>query len=117
MTSKVTADKNPKYSTSPGTDTQDQVFLLSVPEVEKYFASDDERRCEPTAYANALAQGVTKGWRWLRSPGSISRFAACVTNDGARLARRMGGLVYLQYINACGYIVRSLRICGRLSTR
>jgi hypothetical protein len=33
----VSADKNPQYSTYPGKATQDQVFLLSINEVEKYL--------------------------------------------------------------------------------
>ena len=52
-TTTVTADKNPEYSTSAGNNTQDQVFLLSITEVEKYFSSDNDRKCVPTAYAIA----------------------------------------------------------------
>ena len=52
-TIKVTADKNPTFDTDPGNDTEDQVFLLSIPEVEKYFKikTGDERNCYPTEYA------------------------------------------------------------------
>lgn len=39
----VSADKNPDYSTNPGNATQDQVFLLSITEVNKYFSSDSAR--------------------------------------------------------------------------
>lgn len=55
----VTADNNPDYSTNPGNATQDRVFLLSITEVNKYFASDDERKCKPTAYA--VANGAYEG--------------------------------------------------------
>ena len=36
----VSADKNPSYSTSPGNNTTDKVFLLSITEVNKYFSSE-----------------------------------------------------------------------------
>ena len=46
---KVTADKNPNYSTDPGKNTTDKVFLLSIIEAEKYFTLDNDRMCVPTA--------------------------------------------------------------------
>ncbi len=82
----VTADKNPSYSTSPGSNTTDKVFLLSITEVNQYFSSDSARQCQGTAYC--YAQGAYKGsngncWWWLRSPGSDTRSAASVGNDGS----------------------------------
>ena len=88
----VSADKNPSYSTSPGNSTTDQVFLLSITEVNKYFSSDEARKCAPTAYA--LAQGTWTSdsykvdgkatcWWWLRSPGAYSDCAADVDRDGS----------------------------------
>jgi TolA-binding protein len=53
---KVTADKNPNYSTNPGNDTTDKIFLLSRNEVNKYFTTDKSRKCVPTAYA--IEQGA-----------------------------------------------------------
>ena len=50
------ADKNPRYSTAPGNVTTDKIFLLSIPEAEKYFGSDEDRKAAPTAYAKK--QGV-----------------------------------------------------------
>ena len=86
----VSADKNPKYSTSPGNSTTDQVFLLSIPEVSQYFSYAIPSKCIPTAYA--LAQGVqtfsekldgeATCWWWLRSPGTTDR-AAFVSSDGS----------------------------------
>ena len=82
----VSADKNPEYSINPGNATQDQVFLLSITEANKYFSSDSARQCEPTDFA------VTNGaWEsnsgncawWLRSPGSHQTLAADVTHDGS----------------------------------
>ncbi len=72
-TSVVTADANPEFDTPPGNDTNDKVFCLSIPEAQKYFSSDESRKCQPTAYAVSR-----KAYRdsdtgccgfWLRSPG------------------------------------------------
>ena len=82
----VTADKNPSYSTSPGNNTTDKVFLLSITEVNKYFSSDSARQCKGTEYC--YAQGANKGsngncWWWLRSPGDDSDGAANVNGGGS----------------------------------
>ena len=85
LSSTVTADKNPQYSTSPGNDTTDKVFLLSIPEAEKYFKSDASRKCQGTAFC--FAQGAIEGengnceW-WLRTPGSFSYMATTVSGFG-----------------------------------
>ena len=81
----VSADKNPKYNTNPGNATQDQVFLLSITEANKYFSSDSARQCKPTDYA--VANGVWESnsgncWWWLRSPGGDRGNAARVYSDG-----------------------------------
>lgn len=92
----VSADKNPRYSTDPGTATTDKVFLLSINEAEKYFNSDEARKCAPTAYAKAQGawlsddtyktqSGAATCWWWLRSPGN-SQYIAAIVN--------IGGLVY-----------------------
>ena len=88
INSTVTADKNPSYSTSPGNNTTDKVFLLSISEVNKYFNSYSARQCQGTAYC--CARGAFKDdnnfcWWWLRSPGHNSRNAAIV---------HLGGSVY-----------------------
>ena len=90
----VSADKNPSYSTSPGNSTTDQVFLLSITEVNNYFSSDSARQCQGTAYC--YAQGADKAdngncWWWLRSPGYFSTDAAGVYYDGS--VREYGNLV------------------------
>ena len=76
-TAKVTADKNPEYDTDPGNDTEDQVFLLSVSEAEKYFKTNDERRCKPTEYAMIMMGAYNDegycSW-WLRSIGIVYSF-------------------------------------------
>jgi hypothetical protein len=88
----VTADKNPEYDISPGNDTNDKVFLLSITEVTRFFSSDRARRCSATEYAKAqgaytnrnfTSNGKNAGWWWLRSPGHNSKCAADVHYDGS----------------------------------
>lgn len=102
ISSIVTADKNPSYSTKSGNNTTDKVFLLSITEVNKYFSSNEARKCAPTDYA--IAQGAytsssnsTGGkdnccW-WLRSPGYDSRYAADV-DIGGSVSNRGGNIDY-----------------------
>ena len=90
----LSADKNPEYSSDPGTATMDKVFLLSINEAEKYFNSDEARKCAPTAYAKAQGaltssdvyetpSGAATCWWWLRSPGYSQKGAAIVNCDGS----------------------------------
>ena len=48
----VTADVNDR-GLSPGNDTTDKIFLLSVNEANKYFSDDSARRCKCTTYCYA----------------------------------------------------------------
>ena len=81
----VTADANPYCSTDPGNDTQDKVFLLSYVEAERYFDSNDDRKCQPTAYVKSQGKYTYPSgnccW-WLRSPGYLPDHAASVYPDG-----------------------------------
>ena len=74
LISDVTADKNPNYSTEQGNDTKDKVFLLSVLEAQKYFASDDDRKCTFKPNGNWC-------YWWLRTNGSDSKIETLI--DGA----------------------------------
>ena len=81
----VSSDKNPEYSTNPGNATQDQVFLLSITEANKYFGSDSARQCKSTDYAVANGAWESDGgncWWWLRSPGYNQGNAALVSSVG-----------------------------------
>ena len=108
--SKVTADKNPSYSTDPGKDTDDNVFLLSIPEVNNYLKDKASRMCAPTDYAvkngaytnnSDKVDGRASCWWWLRSPGDNCGDAASVSNDG---------FVHLDGYNVT-YSDRSVRPC------
>ena len=93
LTTNVTADKNPEWSTDPGNDTQDKVFLLSIDEGNQYFSSDKERKCTPTDFATTSQGAIASSsftsqnsesnctW-WLRSLGETSHDVAWVGMDG-----------------------------------
>lgn len=82
----VTADRNPRYSVSPGNHTRDKVCLLSIDEAGKYFPSDKKRACYATVYAkaqgsNTISDGACH-W-WLRTPGFDAISTACVRDSGS----------------------------------
>ena len=91
----VVNSDNPFYGTDGGSDTTDQVYLLSVYEaanVDYGFGATSEsvagRRSLNTAYAKeqgaytAEEDYAGNGYWWLRSPGSNSRDAINVNFDG-----------------------------------
>lgn len=97
----VSADKNPLHSTDPGNATQDQVFLLSITEANKYFNSNSARQCKPTDYAGANGAWTNLSsncWWWLRSPGYSQACAARVSYHG--IVNRDGCNVDYAYCNA-----------------
>lgn len=91
----VSADKNQKYGTDPGKDTFDRIFLLSINEAERFFASDSARQIKSTAYAKTRG-GYTNdngySWWWLRSPGKDSNNAANINSGGS--VNYYGSMVY-----------------------
>lgn len=93
LSANVSADENPEWIVDPGNATIDKMFLLSIAEAEKYFATNESRRCSLTAYAKAPGASTssrdtttddetTCGW-WLRSPGENQYYAAFVRSDGS----------------------------------
>ncbi len=84
----VSADKNPEYKvqTDPGNPTEDQIFVLSGKEAERYFDSDADRIGIATPYAEV--QGIQTHtenghcWTWLRTPGIQQDCAANVGSNG-----------------------------------
>ena len=111
-TTHVPADPNPDFDVDPGEDTEDKLFLLSIPEAEAYFhpdpyviprgvsselyekewakyeANPSTLYCKPTAYAAARGNiprgGVFKGAAqwWLRAPGMRASSAATADSYG-----------------------------------
>ena len=88
----VRAEQNPFFDTDSGEDTQDKVFLLSIEEADRYFSSDEARRCIPTPYTVAhgacvsityTTEGRATCWWWLRQPGRRNNLAACIDEDGS----------------------------------
>ena len=89
----VVNDDNPDYNTEGGNDTTDQIFLLSIEEVQNAdygFTDDSSRIATNTAYVagggkigSSYMNGVGEaGYWWLRSPGDLDRRAAGVSVDG-----------------------------------
>lgn len=112
LMTKVDNSKSQGYSewnTDGGNNTEDQIFLLSYAEANKYLgviyndSNNLKSRVAPTAYAlargawtsdsNNTEDGAAAGWWWLRSPGYNSDRAANVFTDGSLLDRQ----VYLNY--------------------
>lgn len=91
---KLVNEANTKRPRSGGNDTEDNVWLLSLRELNEYFpdVTDREARmCLPTAYAvsNGVYQsekyhisGESTCWWWLRSPGDEEKDAAVVSEGG-----------------------------------
>ena len=84
----VPADKDLQFTTDPGNDTVDKVFLLSITESIKFFAGDKARECRATPYARAQGAeigdeaGNSNSWWWLRSPSKNEAKASFVTYGG-----------------------------------
>ena len=89
----VSVDENPSYNANPSNETIDKIFLLSISEAKRYFSSDEERKCVPTAYAKAhgayastdhttVSGEETCRW-WLRTLRRQQIKAANVYSDGS----------------------------------
>jgi len=78
-----------RFNTPGGNPTDDYIFLLSVPEVLKYFpglklhkdSNGDEWFYEADERLVAKLNG-NAAWWWLRSPGYLSRGYAAFVNRG-----------------------------------
>lgn len=83
----VPGESNPPNSTTPENATEDQVFLLSIDEINKYFSSNSATQCKPTDYAiaNGVRVNTNNGncWYWLRSSGVALGYTACINYDGS----------------------------------
>lgn len=82
------SDDNPDHGTYGGKDTWDEVFLLSLSEVMRYYPDSRDRVCEPTQYAvdrGAFSHAdANRGcWWWLRTPGVDGSFVTSVNSNGS----------------------------------
>ena len=100
----VSTDKmNTLFTTNPGKDTQDKIFLLSGSEVRRYFSSNMPGGCEVTAYAKergAFTRNSNRGWWWLRSPGSDKQSNAMYVDSAGNV--KAAGV----NVNNSKYVVR-----------
>ena len=106
----VVNDNNRQYGTRGGNNTRDRIFCLSLAEAGRYFKNDGERRCRPTALAQAHGASVSDDccYWWLRSPGYGQDDASYVDSDGALSP---GG----DFVNFGNYAVRpALRLIWNL---
>ena len=80
----ATADKNPDFRTSSGSDTMDSVFILSVEEALRYFDSDSARQCSGTPYCYEAGASEKDGcaYWWLRTSGQNPNDCTVVTTEG-----------------------------------
>lgn len=86
LLSEVAADRNPDSDVNPGPNTKDHVFLLSIPEANRYFDSDSARKCWPTEYCQTakMEQGEDGScYWWLRSPGMVESCPSVVIARGS----------------------------------
>ena len=81
---------NPWYPCAGATNTRDKIFLLSAEEVAKYLGLNGDITPDNKFYVsdqhnhNRVAtcpDGAPSRW-WLRTPGNMPNFAACITVDG-----------------------------------
>lgn len=77
----ITYDDDP-LTDDPERKSQDKLFLLSKPELEKYFPTEESRKCDATAYTDVM-QPSAANWWWLRSPGLATSYALRVEADGS----------------------------------
>ena len=82
----VVNEDNSDYSTKGGNDTEDDVFLLSIAEAERYFRDSEDRKMKTTKYAIANGAWTNSGngnaYWWLRSSGNFQYKAAVVDSFG-----------------------------------
>ncbi|MCL2577284.1 MAG: DUF6273 domain-containing protein [Defluviitaleaceae bacterium] len=90
---KINNPKNPWFGTNGGNDSLDNIFLLSIDEVLKYFGDSYQIRKKPTSAGNfddqynegRIAQNTNRKnhWWWLRSPGFSTNRAVFISPTGS----------------------------------
>ncbi len=70
-----------------GVNTEDKIFALSISEAKKYFSSDSDRSCSPTARAkmySSVVQDDMASW-WLRTVGNAGTAYNSYIHDDGRI--------------------------------
>lgn len=82
--SKNINSSNDEYKTTGGNSTLDNIFALSVDEVNLYFSSDKSMIAYTTEFARQKCYASSDGsdYWWLRSPGKSGEYAADVYENG-----------------------------------
>lgn len=78
-------NQDERASINKNDNSDNQIFLLSYTEIEKYLSSKNDRQCAPTAYAEAQGAGSPHCWWWIRSDAygsSISSYAHGIPGHG-----------------------------------
>ncbi len=82
LETKVLPDSNPKFLTNQGETVTDEVFLLSISEVNKYMPNDEIRKCFPTKHAelNGIFRSEPENttYYWLRTMGESNEKCSIV---------------------------------------
>jgi hypothetical protein len=77
----VINNDNTEYGTLGGNDTVDNVFLLSIDEVNQYMGDSSHISLRNSRVAEHIVTGKSESW-WLRSPGFGNYATANVKLDG-----------------------------------
>ena len=85
LTTTLKNTPNQQHGTSSGNDTNDKIFLLSADEVQKYYKTFNETRCQVTLFAKnngAYCDGAYFGYWWLRTAGQFPQNASYIFYTG-----------------------------------
>ena len=85
LTTTLENTPNQQHGTSSGNDTNDKIFLLSADEVQKYYKTVNETRCQVTLFAKnngAYCDGAYFGYWWLRTAGQFPQNASYIFYTG-----------------------------------
>ena len=85
LTTALKNTPNQQHGTSSGNDTNDKIFLLSADEVQKYYKTFNETRCQVTLFAKnngAYCDGAYFGYWWLRTAGQLPQNASYIFYTG-----------------------------------
>ena len=91
----LSPDREVNIYANHGENTMDRLFLLTLSDVREYFPKEQDRLCEPTAYAVSRGAYCREGkcWWWLRTPGCAPLYYTfCYLNERGELKDRGDGV-------------------------